>query len=78
MAKLSADGKSVTVEKGDTLWGIASTYAGGGINYKKLAAIPMNNISNPNLIYVGQVIYLTNEAGSGSGSASTSTKSNKP
>lgn len=75
MAKLSADKKSVTVERGDTLWGIAAAYAGGGINYKKLAAI--NNIPNPNLIYVGQVVKLTNEAGSGSGSASTP-KSNKP
>ena len=70
MAKLSPDGKSVTVEWGDTLSQIAADYAGGYNNYKKLAAI--NNISNPNLIYVGQVIKLTNEAGSGSGSASTS------
>lgn len=77
MAKLSADKKSVTVEWGDTLSQIAVDYAGGYSNYKKLAAI--NNIPNPNLIYVGQVIKLTNEAGSGSGSASTSTsKSNKP
>lgn len=77
MAKLSADKKSVTVEWGDTLSQIAVDYAGGYSNYKKLAAI--NNIPNPNLIYVGQVIKLTNEAGSGSGSASASTsKSNKP
>lgn len=75
MAKLSADKKSVTVEWGDTLSQIAVDYAGGYSKYKQLAAI--NNISNPNLIYVGQVIKLTNEAGSGSGSASTS-KSNKP
>ena len=54
MAKLSPDGKSVTVEWGDTLSQIAADYAGGYNNYKKLAAI--NNISNPNLIYVGQVI----------------------
>lgn len=74
MAKLSADKKSVTVERGDTLWAIAEKYAGGGINYKKLAAI--NNIPNPDLIYVGQVVKLTNEAGSGSGSASAD--SNKP
>lgn len=61
MAVLSSDGKSVTVEKGDTLWGIASTYLGSGTKYKQLAAI--NNIPNPNLIYVGQVIRLTNDAG---------------
>ena len=75
MAKLSADKKSVTVEWGDTLSQIAVDYAGGYSKYKQLAAI--NNISNPDLIYVGQVIKLTNEAGSGSGSASTSTSVNK-
>lgn len=69
MAKLSADKKYVTVELGDTLSQIAVDYAGGYNNYKKLAAI--NNIPNPDLIYVGQIIYLTQEAASGSGSAST-------
>lgn len=75
MAKLSSDGKYVTVERGDTLSQIAVDYAGGYSNYKKLAAI--NNISNPNLIYVGQKIYLTSAGSSGSGS-STSSNSNKP
>lgn len=75
MAKLSSDGKYVTVERGDTLTQIAVDYAGGYSNYKKLAAI--NNISNPNLIYVGQKIYLTSAGSSGSGS-STSSNSNKP
>ena len=74
MAKLSADGKYVTVVKGDTLWGIAKTHLGSGIKYKQLASI--NNISNPNLIYVGQKVYLTSEGGSSSGSSSTN--SNKP
>lgn len=73
MAKLSADGKSVTVERGDTLTKIAVDYAGGYSKYKQLAAI--NNIPNPNLIYVGQVIKLL--AGSGS-TAKPSTTSNKP
>lgn len=40
-----------TVVAGDTLSGIASRY---GTTYQKLAAY--NNISNPNLIYVGQQI----------------------
>lgn len=81
MAKLSSDGKYVTVQKGDTLSEIARDYAGGASNYKKLAAI--NNISNPNLIYVGQKIYLTS-SGSSSGSSSSgsssssSANSNKP
>ena len=75
MAKLSADKTYVTVEKGDTLPQIAADYAGGYSQYKTLAAI--NNISNPDLIYVGQKIYLTKEAGSGSGSASSSSNSLK-
>ena len=70
MAILSPDGKSVTVERGDTLIGIAKKY-GNGANYKQLAAI--NNIPNPNLIYDGQVIKLTNTAGSGGSTSSTST-----
>ena len=75
MAKLSADKTYVTVEKGDTLPQIAADYAGGYSQYKTLAAI--NNISNPDLIYVGQKIYLTKEAASGSGSASSSSNSLK-
>lgn len=79
MAKLSSDGLSVTVERGDTLSEIALEYTGKSSNYKQLAAI--NNISNPNLIYIGQVIRLTNDAGGGSGggsSSSTTVSSNKP
>ena len=63
MAKLSADKKSVIVEKGDTLTQIAVDYAGGYSKYKMLAAI--NNIPNPNRIYIGQVIKLTKDASSG-------------
>lgn len=73
MAKLSSDGKYVTVEWGDTLSAIARKY-GNGKTYKQLAAI--NNIPNPDLIYVGQKIYLTSDGSSGSGGSSTS--SNKP
>jgi hypothetical protein len=68
MAKLSADGKYVTVESHDTLTQIAVDYAGGYSKYKQLAAI--NNIKNPNLIHTGQKIYLTKDAASGSGSGS--------
>lgn len=59
MAKLSSDGKSVTVEKGDTLSEIARDY-GNGLSYKQLASL--NNIPNPNLIYVGQIIKLSGTA----------------
>lgn len=65
MAVLSSDGKYVTVQKGDTLSGIALKYLGAASKYKQLAAI--NNISNPNLIYVGQKIYLSSTGSGGSG-----------
>lgn len=67
MAKLSSDGKYVTVESGDTLSAIARTY-GNGKTYQQLAEI--NNIKNPNYITVGQKIYLSKD-GSGSSSPST-------
>lgn len=47
---------SYTVKSGDTLWGIAKKYFGNGIKYKDLAKL--NNISNPSVIRVGQVIKL--------------------
>lgn len=66
--------ETYTVVRGDTLWGIAASKLGDGNKYKQLAAI--NNISNPNLIYVGQVIKLSaDDAGEGGwGSAPTATK----
>ena len=74
MAKLSADKKSVTVQAGDTLSQIALDYKSysGGKTYQQLATL--NNISNPNRIYVGQVIKLTGTATTSS--SSTSTKKN--
>lgn len=63
-----------TVVKGDTLWGIAEKYLGSGTKYKQLAAI--NNIPNPDLIYVGQKIKI--EKDSSSTSSSSSSSSNKP
>lgn len=69
MAKLSSDGKSVTVEKGDTLSEIAKKY-GNGLTVKQLASI--NNISDPDLIYVGQVIKLSGTAGSSDDSSDSS------
>lgn len=75
MAILSSDGKYVTVESGDTLSEIAEDYLNDWTKYRQLAAI--NNIPNPNLIYVGQTVYLTS-SGSSSSSSSSSTTSNKP
>lgn len=55
MAKVILNGKAVVVEKGDTLSAIAYDY-GKGTTYKQIAAI--NNIPNPDLIYVNQTVYL--------------------
>lgn len=62
-----------TVKSGDTLSEIAQKYLGSASKYKQLAS--WNNISNPNRIYVGQVLKLYNPAASGgSSSSSNSTK----
>ena len=45
------------VKRGDTLWNIASKYLGSGARYTQIAQ--ENNISNPNLIYPGQVFKIT-------------------
>nr|DAI96721.1 MAG TPA: tail assembly protein [Caudoviricetes sp.] len=46
--------KTYTVKKGDTLWSIAKKLLGDGAKCWNLAKL--NNIKNPNLIYVGQVL----------------------
>lgn len=56
MAIIINGGKAVRVQFGDTLSEIAKFY-GGGASYKQLAAI--NDIPNPDKIYVGQTIELT-------------------
>lgn len=45
-----------TVKKGDTLWAIAKKYLGKGENYNQIYEANKDKISNPNLIYVGQVL----------------------
>lgn len=57
MAKLSSDKTYVTVEKGDTLSQIAVDYGYDYWGYKKLATI--NELLDPNKIYVGQKINLS-------------------
>lgn len=74
MAKLSSDKTYVTVEKGDTLSTIAKNY-GNGKTYQQLATI--NGISNPNLIYVGQKIYLNKTSSSSSSSKTSSSNAAK-
>lgn len=46
--------QSYTVVSGDTLWAIAKKYYGNGSNYTYI--VSANSISNPNLIYPGQVL----------------------
>ena len=53
--KPAAKKKKATVKKGDTLWAIASKYYGSGAQYTKIYKANTDKISNPNLIYTGQV-----------------------
>ena len=48
-----------TVKKGDTLYGIAKKYLGDGSRYTEI--VSLNSLSNPNLIYAGQVLKLPSE-----------------
>lgn len=69
MAKLSADGTYVTVEKGDSLWAIANKY-GNGLTYKQIGAF--NGLTkSPYYIYVGQKIKLTGTATTTGGTTKT-------
>ena len=48
--------QTYTVKKGDSLWAIAAKYYGKGAEYSKIASANTDKISNPNLIYPGQVL----------------------
>lgn len=56
MAKDNGNG-TVTVEKGDNLWNIAKKFLGDGSKCYQIARL--NNISDANKIYPGQVIKLS-------------------
>lgn len=47
-----------TIQKGDTLWGIAVKYYGNGSQYTKIYNANKNIIKNANLIYPGQKIVI--------------------
>lgn len=47
-----------TVVPGDTLWGISSRFYGNGSLYMKIYNANRDKISNPNLIYPGQVLVI--------------------
>lgn len=48
--------KTYQVKNGDTLWNIAKKELGAGNKYQDIAKL--NNLSNPNLIYPGQILKL--------------------
>lgn len=50
--------KTYTVKQGDTLWAIAKKCLGDGNRYTEIYNLNKNKISNPNLIYPGQVLTL--------------------
>ena len=50
----SQEGRTHTVVKGDTLWGIAKKYYGNGAQYPKIVSANPS-ISNPDVIHAGQV-----------------------
>lgn len=54
----ASQARTYTVQKGDTLWGIAQKYYGTGREYQRLAGANSEQIQNPNLIYPGQVLII--------------------
>ncbi|HIT73298.1 MAG TPA: LysM peptidoglycan-binding domain-containing protein [Candidatus Fimicola cottocaccae] len=52
--------ESYIVKKGDTIWALAKYYYGDGSKYKLIASANPQ-ITNPNLIYVGQVLVIPKE-----------------
>lgn len=57
-ASTAPTAKTYTVKAGDSLWAIAAKYYGKGSDYSKIAGANTDKISNPNLIYPGQVLTL--------------------
>ena len=55
-ASTAPTAKTYTVKAGDSLWAIAAKYYGKGAEYTKIASANTDQISNPNLIYPGQVL----------------------
>lgn len=55
-ASTAPTAKTYTVKAGDTLWALAAKYYGSGAQYTKIYDANTDKVSNPNLIYVGQVL----------------------
>ena len=67
--------QSYTVKSGDCLWNIAKKYYGDGSKYTAIYEANKDKISNPNLIYPGQVLTIPNASTAKSASASGSSSS---
>jgi nucleoid-associated protein YgaU len=57
-ASAAAAPGAVTVQRGGTLWGIARDSLGSGTRFTTIYAANRDRISNPDLIYPGQVVKL--------------------
>lgn len=68
--------ETVTVAKGDHLWGIAAKYYGSGYNWVDIAKA--NNLKNASKLSVGQVLKLPNAAVITLGESSKTTVAAKP
>jgi nucleoid-associated protein YgaU len=50
--------RSVTVQRGDSLWRISQRLLGSGYRYTQIYAANNNQIRNPSLIYPNQILVL--------------------
>ena len=57
-ASTAPTAKTYTVQKGDSLWAVAAKYYGKGADYVKIYEANEDKISNPTVIYPGQVLTL--------------------
>lgn len=58
MASVNASAATYTVVKGDCLWSIAEQQLNSGAKWKDIHASNLDKISDPNLIYAGQILEL--------------------
>ncbi|MBT1074734.1 LysM peptidoglycan-binding domain-containing protein [Geobacter grbiciae] len=59
--------KRITIEKGDTLYGLSRKYSGKGTYFSQI--LLFNEIANPNLIYAGHKLLVPLPPGHGEGTA---------